>query len=107
MKIEQLPGDAYSEIRYMVSFDEPTLIVGFKMQSLIEALVYVTLEPKPGLCKLRKSHLSALRHEFNKYSQYRFFCQTDSEVGTRFAEFFGFTRDGFAWGRTHLVKEAN
>lgn len=91
-------------MRYLITFDRPMFIIGFKLMSMIYNEVYVTLEPLEGLADVKVSELKELRRELSKYS-YNFFCQTDTAEGLRFAQFFGFRQTKFAWGRAHLVKE--
>lgn len=96
-----MPGDALSDVRYLVGFDGPAFIIGFKLMSMIHNEVYVTLEPIN--LKFTKSQLRELREKLDEFD-YNFFCQTDSIAGQRFAEFFGFKQTRYAWGRAHLTR---
>lgn len=108
MRAEQLPGDAFSDVRYAVYVEDKLVFrVGFKIQSLVNNIVYVTLEPLEALRELRPSHFRWLRRELERFSKYNYFCQVENAENARFAEFFGFKQVGYAWGRIHMVREAS
>lgn len=106
MRVERLDGDHLSDVRYIATVDSsPLLIIGFKLECMLTNLVYVTLEPLPGLYSAGPSAWRELRRRFNEISGYKLFCQVENDTAQRFAEFFGFEHRGFAYGRRHLVKE--
>lgn len=88
----KVSGDRFSDIQYEVRWNEElVLTVGFQLQMQMDNLVYVTLVPEPGLASTPPSFWRAVRAEFNYWTEgYRLFCQTETEVACRFAQFFGF-----------------
>jgi hypothetical protein len=108
LRAELISPDAYSDVRYAVYIEDKVVFrVGFKLQSLVNNVVYVTLEPIEALSTLRPSHFRWLRREFDRYSNYNYFCQVTGTTAARFAEFFGFKQVGYAWGRIHMTREAS
>jgi hypothetical protein len=104
LKVDRLPGDHLSDVRYAVGFPEPAFIIGFRISSLIDLMVYVTLEPK-DLRSLKKSQLKELRTLLDRFPHYGFYCQVENATNCRFAEFFGFKPVAKVFDRIHMVRE--
>lgn len=100
----KLPGDTLAEARFLISNKTPLLEIGLNRDSLLSSDVYVVLElyRAPRLSEFRKLRRLVTKH----FRDYKFYCQTNSSEGRRFAEFFGFKFTERRLSRDVLVLEA-
>ena len=70
------------------------LDLGFNRLALMSDMVYVTMEPAPGLSELPPRAFKEMQKMFDEVHGWRLFCQVPlgARQQARWAEFFGFQR---------------
>lgn len=93
IKLSQQPANNLAEWRVGVSVDdELVLILGFDRLSLMSDMVYVTMEPRPGLENIPIGAYRKMREMFDEIHGWKLFCQVPvtARMAEKWARFFGF-----------------